>query len=452
MYKTIIKKLTIGLVISVFTFSAQAENLLQVYTAAKAYDAQLIALENEFLAVKEQKQQALANKGFRADLSASVNAQHTDVSGNSPFTQQGRTDFENNNYSLNVKKPLYNKAIDAQIKQADATVAQATATLENERQNLTIRVAESYFNFLKAQESLDFSNAEKAATSKQLEQVKAFFNNGHAAITDVQETQARYDLANAEVVDAKQQFDLARESLKVLTGKNYKRIAALRQNAPLTALKPNNVESWINLAQKSNKNLQAAQKAMEAANIEVEKQRAAKKPVVELVASHSGNYRRDYYNTNSDQYDTSIGVQLSVPLYTSGLTSSRVRAARFSYKQARQQYEFTKRQVTEQINNAFLTVQSTSSRIRARHQAVKSAQIALDASKKGFKYGTRTSVDVLTSLRETFSSKRDYENARYDHLLSKLQLKQAVGTLSINDIKSTNSLMSSHAKSNKKIK
>jgi outer membrane protein len=130
-----------------------------------------------------------------------------------------------------------------------------------------------------------------------------------------------------------------------------------------------------------------------------------------------------------------------MPLYEGGKISSRVRESRLRLRQARQQLELQKRQTTQQTRAAYLTILSGLSQVKALKQALNSTQAAANATQAGFEAGTRTAVDVLLSLRETFSSKRDYTKARYDFLLNTLKLKQATGTLSEKDIVALSKLL-----------
>jgi len=86
-------------------------------------------------------------------------------------------------------------------------------------------------------------------------------------------------------------------------------------------------------------------------------------------------------------------------------------------------------------------VQTNISRVRALRQALDSTQKSAEASDAGFRAGTRTSVDVLTALRDTFSARSDFVNARYDYILNTLSLKAAAGTLSESDLVAVNALL-----------
>ncbi len=123
-----------------------------------------------------------------------------------------------------------------------------------------------------------------------------------------------------------------------------------------------------------------------------------------------------------------------MPLYQGGNISSRIREARHKLHQAQQQLEVQKRAVTQQTRAAYTTIISGLAQVKAFKQVLNSTQTAANATRAGFEAGTRTAVDVLLSLQETFRAKRDYSTARYDFLLNTLKLKQAAGILSEQDV------------------
>ena len=92
------------------------------------------------------------------------------------------------------------------------------------------------------------------------------------------------------------------------------------------------------------------------------------------------------------------------------------------------------RVASQQSRTAYLDVISGISQVNALRQALDSSNIALEATQAGFEVGTRTSVDVLISLRETFRAQRDYAGARYDYLINTLKLRQAAGILRDQDL------------------
>ncbi|WP_308874368.1 TolC family protein [Thiothrix subterranea] len=276
--------------LTLITQQAQAENLLQVYQQAKGYDAQFKALESDYLAILERKPQALAALKPQVGVSGAITQSRQRTTRDASLLDSDDVGGSTaSSYSVNVSKSLYNKALNAQVDQADSVIAQASAGLEAEREGLILRVAEAYFNFLLAQDNLEFARTEKDAISRQLEQTRAYFDAGRSAITDVKEAESRYDLAVAQEINAVNQLDLGREQLRVLTGGFYQTLNAPAANLPLTVPTPADIEQWVKTAKANNKQLIASQHAIQSAQTAIDIQRAAKKPVVDLVARQTGN-------------------------------------------------------------------------------------------------------------------------------------------------------------------
>ncbi|MBU0653800.1 MAG: TolC family outer membrane protein [Gammaproteobacteria bacterium] len=434
--KTRTLALLVASILAVSSHAALAENLLQVYQRAKGYDAQLKSQESSYLATLEKKQQALA--GLKPQVGLSGTAAY-DTSRN---TISGSTvDGSVGSYKLELGKSLINKGLNATVGKTDALVAQATAALESYRQDLITRVSDAYFNTLTAQDNLEFARAEKAAIGRQLEQTRAYFEAGRSAITDVKEAESSYAAAVAQEITAIQQLDVAREQLRVLTGGFYQSLNAPRTNMPLNMPNPNSIEAWVNTAKQNNYLLRASKQAIAVQEKEVEVQRAAKSPNLGLFANHTGSYaNNDTYN-DLKTYDTAVGVNLTVPLYTGGAISSRIREAQHTLRQTQQQYDLQERQTEQLARSAFLTVQSSISQVKANQQALASAETAAEATQAGFEVGTRTAVDVLNSLRNVFRARRDYASARYSYLRNMLALRQAAGTLSEKEVAAISALM-----------
>lgn len=419
--------------LSLLTTPIVAENLFQVYQHALSNDPQLKASEAGFLAIQEQKPQALSALKPQVTLSGSTG--YT-LSHQERTQTDGSSDVYDAGYKFEVKKSLFDKEKKAQVGKANASVAQALANVRNQRQELIIRVADAYFQFLKAQDTLEFRRTEKEAIRRQMIQVNAQFEAGRMAITDVKESQARFDLAVSLEVVAKQQLDLSRENINVITGRYYKKLSAAPLNVRLAPPRPNNIDAWVKQAVVNSKDVEASKHAVNIAQHEVNKQRAARSPKVDLFARHGGNINR--IDLKQDKLDAAVGIQFNMPLYTGGLITSRIKQARHSLHQSQQQLESQKRLVTQQVRSSYLSLVSGLSQIKALKQALNSTQTAAKATQAGFEVGTRTAVDVLLSLRESFSAKLDYSIARYEYLLNKLKLRKAVGTLSVKDIQEIN--------------
>lgn len=410
--------------------ASSAEDLVTVYGLALKNDAELMIAESNYLAAIEALPQARSGRKPQISLNASGTARESDNS------ETGDNDSETVGYSLNLTQSLYDTEIQGDINVAEANSAAELARLKSTRQALILRVAETYFSILAAEDNVEFAYAERTAIGRQLEQAQKRFEVGLIAITDVHEAQARFDNAEAQAILAENILENAFQSLVVITAdSSIKELAPLGEDLKLSFPNPIEVTSWVALALSNNLELIAAQQNLNAARYERDKNSRSGYPTLDLTASYADNdVDGDEIRGDFQQEDLTVGIELQVPLYTGGRIGSEQAQAQSSFRSAQNSLLLQSRLASQQSRTAFLDVVSGISQVKALKQAFQSSNIALEATQAGFEVGTRTSVDVLISLRETFRTRRDYASSRYEYLLNKLRLKQAAGILQEDDL------------------
>ena len=418
--------------------TSYAEDLLEIYRFAQESDPQLRAAEAGNLAAQEVRAQSRAALLPQLNLSADITQSSTDVmESSSPVLPAAEDTYTSNGYNVSLRQSIYHHDYYVQLKQADARIAQANAEYEGAKQGLILRAAEAYFNLLAAQDSLTTAEATKRAISQQLRQTQQRFEVGLSAITDVHEAQAAYDIAVAAEIAAQSEVDNARENLREIIGRDPVVLAVLKDEVPLLPPEPAEISQWVETAQQQNLSLLASEAAARAAQEEMNRRQAGHYPTLDLVAGHNYSDTTDY-EFGSKRADNSVGVQLNVPIYSGGLTTAQTREARALYTQAQEVLEQQRRATVRDTRSAYLGVTTGISQVLARKQALASAQTALEATQAGFEVGTRTIVDVLDAQRVRYNAQSDYLRARYDYLLATLRLKQAAGSLSVDDIAKIN--------------
>lgn len=415
----------------------QANELARVYDMALTNDTQLRAAQHAYDAAAEARPQAqgalLPNLGAQASIGKIDQTSRFSGTGNIPPQV---TDTTTDSWGVQVTLPVYDHSLWVRLSQSKDRIAAAQATLSAAQQSLALRVTQAYFNVLGATDSLRFAKAENKAVGRQLEQAQKRFEVGLSAITDVHEAQARYDLTVSQMLDAEQQLRNAKDALVEITGGAIEATAPLREDIPLVGPSPASVQEWIDTANTANLDLLAASINANIAKKDVRANRAAHFPTLNLV----GQYGEGSQGSNQpgiseiENESQTITLTLNVPIYSGGITQSRVRQARSTHEQRLAELEGTRRSIERQVRNAFQGVETGVARVKALKQAVVSNTTALEASETGLKVGARTAVDVLNAQRELYRAQRDYARARYDYLISVLQLKQAAGQLTEADL------------------
>ena len=451
---------TLVTTLAIFAFPGlgQAASLLEVYQQALQSDPRIHEAEARRLASLEAEPQArgvlLPQLNFSGDwtktnndgsgIGNDVNVDNTTVPPTItvtpvPFSSVSRD--ESTRWQLRLTQTLFRWDQIVGLRRADKLVAKAEADREAAQQDLVVRVGQTYFNILGAEDRLTSLHANRQAIARQLEQAKQRFEVGLIAITDVQESQAAYDQAVADEIGAKRSLATAREFLREITGEYVGALSAPGDEFPMRSPNPASEKEWVDLALGQNLALVSSRLDERLARDEISFRRNGHYPTIELVATtgeSDSDSERDsgfgFLPTDSDFKSDSIGVQFSMPIFSGGTASSRVREAVYLHRAAREQLQRVTRETERQTRDSYLGVLSEMSRVEALEQAVKSSRTALEATQAGFDVGTRTIVDVLDSQFALFRAVTLFYQARYDYLMNVLRLKQAAGSLQIQDL------------------
>jgi len=414
---------------------AAAQDLVTVYSLALENDAALQIAESDYLAATQLVPFARAGNRPQISLNANASASEIDDSNTDDSSET------NTGYSLNLTQSLYDNVVTGNINAAEATVAARLAQVQAARQDLILRVAQVYFGILAAHDNVDFTYAERTAIARQLEQAEKRFEVGLIAITDVHEAQARFDTSDAQVILAENILENAYQSLVVITGQdNIRKLSRLGDDLKLEVPQPSGSDAWVKLALEFNRDLIAAKQNLDAARFERDKNARLGYPTLDFVARYADTDLNtdDDFRDDSRRKDLSVGLELEVPLYTGGRISSEQARSDSEYASAQNSVLLQNRLATQQARTAYLDVVSGISSVKAFKQALASTNIALEATQAGFEVGTRTSVDVLISVRETFRANLEYAGSRYEFLINSLKLRQAAGVLQENDLAEIN--------------
>jgi len=416
--------------------AVQGADLLDIYRQARESDAGYAAARATWAATQEKLPQGRAGLLPQANLSASTQYNDRDIRFRNPATPDAAGQFNSNSWSVSVSQPLYRKQNQVTYEQSKVQVEQADSQLALAGQDLMLRVAQAYFDVLLAHDNVAFAAAQKTAIAEQLAQAKRNFEVGTATITDTHDAQARYDLTVAQEIAAQNDLEIKRRQLAQIIGRDAPELASLGKNLTFAQPSPADVGQWVEQASAANLQVQINQAGLRIAQQEIEKSRGAHHPTLDAFASYtdsaSGSGIQGGFGT--DTTTRVVGLQLAIPIYQGGATSSRVREALANQEKARHDLENARRAAELATRQSFLGVANGVAQVKALQAALVSSQSSLDSTRLGREVGVRTQVDVLNAQQQLFSTRRDLAQATYNYLLSLLRLKGAVGTLAEDDL------------------
>jgi len=422
-----------------FCAPVQAQSLLDLYEAAKGFDASYQSARLQFDANLARAAQAQAAILPSANLALGITRTQLD----SDVASFDRGSFGAQSATLSASQPLYRPANQASYEQGKRQVGLAQAQLTAAEQDLIIRVSQSYFDVLAATDNLGFVLAQKAAVSEQLASARRNFEVGTATITDTREAQAKFDLVLAQEIAAENDLRVKKIALDQLTGKAGASPFALTASAAMPGVSPADVAPWVSQSAEVHPAVLQAVLALEVATLETDKARAGHKPTLDLTASYNITQNNGSSSTTLD-YRTNVatlGLSFNLPLFAGYATQNRIKETLALEDKARTDLEAARRSVAQATRVAFFGVQSGLGQVKAFEAAEASSQSALDATKLGYQVGVRINIDVLNAQSSLFDTKAKLAKARYDVLLGSLKLRQANGSLQAADLKNVSQLV-----------
>jgi outer membrane protein len=419
-----------------FAGVAQAQSLVELFNAAKGYDASYQSAKSQAEATLAKGEQARAGVLPTVGLGAGVNQSSQDSS----LSSLNGKSYGSQSATLSASHPLYRPGNWASYEQGKKSVEIARFQLLAAEQDLIVRTSQAYFDVLAATDSLTFVRSQKAAVAEQLASAKRNFEVGTSTIVDTRDAQARYDLTVAQELAAENDLRVKSLALDQLVGKSNTAPKPLQAPVLLGDVQPADVNQWVQQSEALNPAIKQTEIALEVAKLETQKAQSSQKPTLDLngsynVANNIGNSQTSTsYTTNV----ASVGLSFNLPLFSGYSIQNRIKETLALEDKARSDLDAAKRSVAQGTRTAFFGLQSGLSQVKAYEAAEASTQSALDANKLGYQVGVKINIDVLNAQSQLYSTKASLAKARYDVLVGGLKLRQATGVLKEEDLQPIN--------------
>ncbi|WP_295849943.1 TolC family outer membrane protein [uncultured Xylophilus sp.] len=412
----------------------------EAFTAALAFDPKFRSAQRDFEASREYRIQGrsllLPSVAFIAARGRNLLDQRSQVQTPvGPRTDTRRLLYNSASNVLQLRQPLINFDALARYRQAELQSLYGEVVLSARSQDLILRLSEAYTTVLLAQDQVRLARAQVEALSEQYAASEKLLTRGEGTRTDVLESRSGLQLAQAQVIEAEAALQNAMATLSGIVGPSMTRMPTvdLAGFEPIE-LKLAELGEWEAAAQRLSVDIAARRLQVEIAKQDLKRAEAGHLPQLDLQASISKNSSDSVNTVLSDNYQRSIGVQLTVPLYQGGLVSSQVRQQVANVGKAEADLDDATQNVLVELRKQFNILQSGAKRIEALESAAASAQLQIEATRKSVAGGVRINLDVLRAQQQASSVARDLSNARFTYLLAWLRLRSSTGLLSPEDL------------------
>jgi len=406
--------------------------LLEAWRRAIEYDPTLRAAFAAAAAGRERLPQAKSQ--LLPNISASAARSDNDVERDAldalSQTVSSRSRYVSRNQTLVIRQPILREQQRVGIRQANYQVDDAEATFAREVQNLAVRVAAAYFDMMQAFDQAQLLAAQSEFLQSRLTAAARAIASGTGTRTDLDDAQARFDLNRAQRLEASQAIQARRRQLQALVNRPVGELSALEPaRLSLAPPAPATPEAWVLMAIDNSPEVRSARARLEVATEEVNRTRAAHYPTIDAVAQWQRSRNEVISQPQTGYTNTSIGVQLNLPIYYGGYTESTVREALAQQRRLSDLLEATQLDLGVRVHTEFNGITEGIDRIKALETAARSAEVALDSARKSVSAGVRSSLDVLNAQQQRTQVLRDLAQARYALLLSRVRLAALVGQI-----------------------
>jgi len=411
---------------------ASALTLLQAYEAALKNDANYRSAFYANEAGKENRSLGLSNllPSINGSYSASQN-RTTVVTGPNTVPY----DYISRSSTVQLRQPLFNLEGWFRFKQGAAQAKYSEAQFDSQQQEVIVRVVSAFCDTLYKQDLLALAKVERDMYVEQRKVNDRLFEKGEGTRTDMLETQARLDAAEAQVLEAQDALQSSRDTLQTIIGGDAGELDVLVANFAPREVDGGSFESWKTVAIERNPDIRTARLGVEIASADINRQRSGHAPRVDFVATYGKTAADSITTVNQDQTIRSIGVQVNIPFYAGGAVNAQTRQSVANKLKAEADLQAQTDKVLLELRKDYSSLVSSISRLNALDKSVASASVLIDATQRSVGAGVRINLDVLNARQQLFTAKRDQAQARYNYLLTTLRMRAAVGTLSGDDVR-----------------
>jgi outer membrane protein len=424
--------------------AGHALSLTEVLDRANNSEPGYVGARADFQGAQARERQALGAllPQISANFTTSMNHRFYDTLDSPIPDQRDKYNAHSNQVSLN--QPVWRYVNLVGYWQSEYSMEQAQYRLASAEQELFAKLVSVWFDMLAARDDALFTTRQTDAARKQWEIMRRGEELGNNGQPQVDEALAKYQQAQADEFSAETDRQLKLAALEQMTGTlNEFSLPFLCDEDSSVDLDIEPQESWLQALDEKNPGILAARKALEAANEEISKQRAGHQPTVDLVATYSLNNQQVGGFPGQSGYEIwqrSVALQVSLPIFSGGTQSAKVKEAIAAYDKARSELEAARRAAMLATKQAWLGWRAAFAKSRASTHALSSADSALRVAQRGVANGLKSDLDILQAEQQHASAQRDLNKARYTQIASFIRLKSLLGQATPSDTMSLDAL------------
>ncbi|MFW7340153.1 TolC family outer membrane protein [Pollutimonas sp. H1-120] len=338
---------------------------------------------------------------------------------------------------IRATQTVFNWSRFAEYRQGHARADHSLAVFDTKASDTATRLFNRYFQALLSHENIVLAQNKLDANEKLQIAAQHRYDNGEGTITDIRQAATRRDLSRADLIAAKDAMVVAQRELQEMVGPVPLRLATLKPDFQAQPLSPPSLAQWQSAALAGSGQIHSGEQSLRVAAHEVDRSFGGHLPTLELFATRRFASNETIATRHQDSNTTEIGFQISLPIYSGGLTSALVDQAKHNRDRALQELAAARERIAVEVTKQYHAVVSGAQRINALIVAERSGMQALEAIEAGFGAGTHSMLDILDTQDQLYRSRLDLAQARLEYVMARLMLSAAAGGLDAQVIRQT---------------
>lgn len=330
----------------------------------------------------------------------------------------------------------------ASLENAEQLLIAANAADDATVQTVFLDAVQAYYTLLSAKSSVEANRIAELSARESLAAAKAKYAAGSATPADRLQAQTALSQASLNLIRSEGDESNARGTLANVMGIP---LTTSLQLAPVAKVLPDivvekDIGRLIELARERRPDLQAADAQIRAGRASIEAAKASGMPTLSLDASASATAVSNAVGS-SNVRNGSIGLTVSVPIFSGFGTTYQIRAAEARLENSIASRDQLANQIALQVWQAYQSLLTNSQAIRTADDLVKSAEQSEKVSLGRYKAGVGNILDVLTAQSSLASARQQKVAARYSWNTARFSLAQAIGLLDLTALQKTRTEM-----------
>ena len=290
-------------------------------------------------------------------------------------------------------------------------------------------VINSYGNVLLADESILILQKNQTNLNKTFSDTKETFKNGLIEEENVEQLQITLASLNSSLENVKRQRTIALNMLKLVLGIDLDNQLELKDK--LDALTQSNIDLALlssefnvtnNIDYQIGENMQTSKKLL----LKYEKSKAL--PTLSAGVNFGYNsFSNNFSFFNGDQKwnnFSNLGVNLSVPIFSSGGRSSRTQQAKIAFEQSKTKLTETEQKLKLQFESAKSDYDYSLAQLTTSKSNLNLAERIENKNQIKFKEGLSSSFDLTEAQRQLYSSQQNYLQTMLDVINKRATLEK----------------------------